>query len=954
METEQQQLLQQQVTRERHSPEKENHPDEQPITTRMCNIKRLARFKYYVCKACAETDKNNELLMHENCFVYSGMLENDLKISSDEESEQQVSQKFVLRTISESGPMQQTQGTASSHYSEEPSNSSESESSSDSDSEAESYSSDTNSSKPSHITTPEPQQTSTNKWQLDKWLNKVSSQNNNTIVSKNGNYGLSNYQFHSIQQYKNQEKGKALVLSQTDFKDHENQSSNGEKQRPRTAHKTKLGKQKLPTHNESASQRRTLGKKQSRRTVKMSTEDDLSLLNSENQSIISKGKGSQDSSISEQHKTKPNANNVGPKRELQMGSLCKERKHRETGKSVPKSREFVDSVSSSCSSSSGSRLDSDNEEFLPAKFPPASTSPDNHKLNDCSNSLSRVRSCNAVTSVNRNSNESSTDSEGQLFALVPFGRNELLSPLKDNEELKSLWVKIDLTLLSRIPGQLPKDSLTQINTAEGICNSSVNEGCSPSKEKQSTELIRKRKSENNEAYNKNKKKHLDKEPFIAVLPSIDSSSVPSQKAMSINELSKQTNDREKILQPPLSPLSDISDQKYPIENNITTGGSNDTVLPNSSSSTFSSLKHWKSETKSQHCTKDSSKEHHINSESNRFCNNQLSQPPQASSWSSASEEQQDFRRPMLVFDDMQHNAEYYMQEAKRMKHKADAVVEKFGKAVNYIDAALSFIECGNAMEHGPLEAKSPYRMYSETVELIRYAMKLKTHSGATATQADKQLAALCYRCLALLYWRMFRLKRDNAVKYSKALINYFKCNRKEVLNSGLAHAAVDQKDLCTHQYCSQPLKFKAQSHIHHCCSFIQKEDSGETVKTSNPWGASGKCIRTSSPMLSTPSLVSSAGSHRSCSSNSGSSPSSTINIPQRIHQLAANHVNITNSILYSYDYWEMADKLTKENKEFFHDLDAQMEPITLHSSMTHLVRYTQQGLYWIRISNHML
>lgn len=46
-------------------------------------------------------------------------------------------------------------------------------------------------------------------------------------------------------------------------------------------------------------------------------------------------------------------------------------------------------------------------------------------------------------------------------------------------------------------------------------------------------------------------------------------------------------------------------------------------------------------------------------------------------------------------------------------------VDKLGKAVNYIDAALSFMECGKAMEKGPLEAKSPYTMYSETVELIR-------------------------------------------------------------------------------------------------------------------------------------------------------------------------------------------------------------------------------------------
>lgn len=36
------------------------------------------------------------------------------------------------------------------------------------------------------------------------------------------------------------------------------------------------------------------------------------------------------------------------------------------------------------------------------------------------------------------------------------------------------------------------------------------------------------------------------------------------------------------------------------------------------------------------------------------------------------------------------------------------------------------------------------------------------------------LSLFSYRCLALLYWRMFRLKKDHAVKYSKALIEYFK------------------------------------------------------------------------------------------------------------------------------------------------------------------------------------
>lgn len=39
--------------------------------------------------------------------------------------------------------------------------------------------------------------------------------------------------------------------------------------------------------------------------------------------------------------------------------------------------------------------------------------------------------------------------------------------------------------------------------------------------------------------------------------------------------------------------------------------------------------------------------------------------------------------------------------------------------------------------------------------------------------------------------------------------------------------------------------------------------------------------------------------------------------------------------------------------DFFNDLDALMGPITLHSSMEHLVQYTQQGLHWVRNSAHL-
>lgn len=37
----------------------------------------------------------------------------------------------------------------------------------------------------------------------------------------------------------------------------------------------------------------------------------------------------------------------------------------------------------------------------------------------------------------------------------------------------------------------------------------------------------------------------------------------------------------------------------------------------------------------------------------------------------------------------------------------------------YLDAVVSFIECGNALEKNAQESKSPFPMYSETVELIK-------------------------------------------------------------------------------------------------------------------------------------------------------------------------------------------------------------------------------------------
>eukprot|EP00064_Thunnus_orientalis_P013025 superscaffoldBa00002067_g13062 len=227
-------------------------------------------------------------------------------------------------------------------------------------------------------------------------------------------------------------------------------------------------------------------------------------------------------------------------------------------------------------------------------------------------------------------------------------------------------------------------------------------------------------------------------------------------------------------------------------------------------------------------------------------------------WSEPLLEPAEPRRPRLSFSDTVHSADYYMQEAKRLKHKADALMDKFGKAVNYADGALSFIECGNAMERDPLEAKSPYTMYSETVELIRYAMRLKNFTSHSATIAEKKLAVL---------W----------------------------VNG------------------------------------------------------------TPSPLSLSPSPASSGGGG-GAGGGSGGAPGSSgsVAIPQRIHHMAASHVNITNNILRSYEHWETADRLATDSQEFFQELDSVMEALSQQSSMTELVRYIRQGLHWLRIEAHLL
>ncbi|KAM6179169.1 AF4/FMR2 family member 3 isoform 1-T1 [Erethizon dorsatum] len=869
----------------------------------------------------------------DNGTSNTSMLEDDLKLSSDEdESEQQAAQRTALRTLSDSTVVQQnncrssvpsSKGSSSGSSSSSSSSSSDSESSSGSDSETESSSSESEGSKPPHYSSPEAEPASSNKWQLDKWLNKVNP-HKPPLLSQSDGAGPEGAQYYPAGKADAQDCGKPPDACPAAPRDKDGKAACKEEQRPRTANKapgSKAAKQKsppaavapaappppappgVPAESAPAPPRRSGAKKPARRAERSAAGDASATAachRAEEAAADALGPGA----APEPPKARPcGAGRTSHRKEPRAAAPCDKRRTRGLGRTVPKSKEFIETESSS-SSSSESDLESEQEEFplskAPAAAPSAAPAGPDPRLKEAAGSVPGGAGARAaVGSINaRTTSDIAKELEEQFYTLVPFGRNELLSPLKDSDEGRSLWVKIDLTLLSRIPEHLPQEpgvlSAPAAKDPEGPPPSHM---LDTTPEKALPKSKRKRKCDNEDDYREMKKAQGEKESSSRLAASANNTSAANHCNMNVSSLAIPVNKNEKMLRSPLSPLSDASKHKYSSEDLTSSSRPHGNGVSTSSSSN----KKPKADSQLQSHAGDLSKTTHNNSENGVLHSKSR---PQTEPWSPGSNGHRDCKRQKLVFDDMPRSADYFMQEAKRMKHKADAMVEKFGKALNYAEAALSFIECGNAMEQGPMESKSPYTMYSETVELIRYAMRLKTHSGPNATPEDKQLAALCYRCLALLYWRMFRLKRDHAVKYSKALIDYFK-------------------------------------------------NSSKAAQAPSPWGASGKSTGTPSPMSPNPSPTSSVGSQGSLSSASALSPSTIVSIPQRIHQMAANHVSITNSILHSYDYWEMADNLAKENREFFNDLDLLMGPVTLHSSMEHLVQYSQQGLHWLRNSAHL-
>ncbi|CAB1336982.1 unnamed protein product [Coregonus sp. 'balchen'] len=768
--------------------------------------------------------------------------------------------------------------------------SSESESSSESDSDSESSSSDSECNGASRTATPEPEPPSTNKWQLDKWLNKVTPHNKALINTQpeRESHGLSSSQPEHSQQAPEapgkSKPGPTALLALTDPKERALLSPIREKAKPKTGPKVSEGKSskvKSPAAVavEPAPARRSLGKKQPKKVDRSSNlEEHTSWSKPINPTISTTPKEKDPPPLLEPPKsrTKSTSGKTAPRKEPRTTTtttitpappppapVLDKKKHRGPSKIIPKSKEFIETESSS------SECHSEPEELVKIHNPPCPGPSSLQTLKAAKDCNSNILSVSNLTSTCSTSisipDPGAADLLGDpLFSPVPIVQNELLSPLRDFEDIKSLWVKIELSFLSRIPGQDPPEPPpVKVEPREPHEPSTKHRRQSPASlqstpvEKPPSKAKRKHKANHCDAVGGSKKLRLGKDPMLlppCISPIHNHKNISTK--VSLRKQPRKREEKRELLPPLLSPLSDeppvrqrrTSECSSVSQEGGASSATSNLLLPtlscslppfSSSSSSSSSHKHRsKGESKSFSHSKTSSEEDTHSKPSGSFHGNGQSDSDVWSNPSSLSMDHMEPRRPKLMFNNTVHNADYYMQEAKKLKHKADALMEKFGKAVNYADGALSFIECGNAMERDPLEAKSPYTMYSETVELIR----------STGTPSPLSLSP-------------------------------------------------------------SPVSSVSSS-------------TGPGLAGSGASGASGA--------------------------------SGNVAIPQRIHHMAASHVNITNNILRSYEHWDTAEKLATESQEFFQDLDSMMEPLSQHSSMTGLVRYIRQGLHWLRIEAHML
>ncbi|XP_062964817.1 AF4/FMR2 family member 1 isoform X3 [Cynocephalus volans] len=794
---------------------------------------------------------------HPNSQQGTSMLEDDLQLSDSEDSEsEQTPEKPPSSSAPPSAPQSLPEPVTSAR-----SSSAESESTSDSDSssdsESESSSSDSEENEPLDAPAPEPEPPTTNKWQLDNWLTKVSQ----PAVPPEG---LGSAEPARRRPDSKGASDSSTTLSQEHSEPKDPPPRNSSKAPRGPSEGSQLGKrscQKSPAQQEPP-QRQTVGAKQPKKPVKASAQADsrASLQVDSEPGPLPHSSKAQASKDKPKVKTKGRPRAGGSRDPKPAAPTPSEKKqHKSNPPEPPKA------------------LSGPN----PAKDNVEDKSPEHFALVPLTQSQGPARSGSGGSSIRTSGCRQAVvvqeDSRKNKLPL-PLRDSKLLSPLRDTPPPQSLMVKITLDLLCRVP-QPPGKGSRQKKPEDKQLPTGKKLDSEKRSSDNSSKLAKKRKGEAEREYD-HKKIRVEKE-----IKSQSSSSSHRESSKTKTPRPSSEPSKKEMLPPP--PVSSSSSQKpaKPAHKRSKREAETCGQDPPKSASNIknnhkdsSVPKHRKVEGKGS----GSSTEH--KGSSGDIAN--LFPVPSLPNGNSKS------GKPQVKFDRQQ--ADLHMKEAQKLKHKAELMTNKVGKAFKYLEAVLSFIEYGIAMESESPASKSAYSVFSDTVDLIELIMSLKSFSDAT-TQ-EKIFAALCMRCQSILNMAMFRCKKDVAIKYSRTLNEHFK--------SYLKVAQV-------------------------------------------PSPCIARSTGTPSPLSPMPSPAGSVGSQSSAGSV-GSGMTATISTPVTIQNMTSSYVTITSHVLTAFDLWEQAEILTRKNKEFFAQLSTNVCTLALNSSLVDLVQYMRQGFQQLK------
>ncbi|NXB95311.1 AFF1 protein, partial [Vidua chalybeata] len=787
----------------------------------------------------------------EESFLALGCVSDDLQLSDSEESGDDQVAMLLSNFISWwpcSSLQSQPKSVASAHSSSSESGST-SDSDSSSDSETESRSSDSEANDPPRAPAPEPEPPTSNKWQLDNWLTKVNPPavptESPSDIARGDGPEGGKKQERSISSNSSQQHAELREPP------HKSQVARAPQEAPLP---TKGSCQKPPAHAEEPSARQTVGIKRPgkplvhegpKRVPKVESEPGP--LEVTDQSFRDKPK------VKKTVKTKS-----GDKKDLKPGLQEPSEKKKDKGSHQANTKPFLEP-----------RLMGDAQ------------------AHDALSPLPQGQG----TAPIRTSSHRPQDLHKEKLPL-PL-REKLLSPVRDPPTHEHLVVKIDLCHLEKVPQPPRKNGhqrKAETKDLPGVRKQDLKRKATDTPEES---LAKKKRGEKEET--DRKKMKSEKKP-----KSLQSSANKDSSKLKASKASSETQKKEVL--PPLPAVS--AAQPAPKSANMTQKRSrNETNEPPAMDNP--------AKKKSNH--KDPLFAKHRKVEGNdtelskgiKGSAGDVTKPFPVPSLPNGTSKP---RRPLLKFE-KQHSKEYYIEQAQRLKHKADAMTDKTGKAFQYLEAALLFIEYGIALESDVLEPKSAYSIFSDTIVLIKFIMTLKPFADSSVSSHGKIFAVLRMRCQSILHMAMFGYKKDTAMRYSRLLNDHFKSN------------------------------FRV----------IQAPSPGVARSTGLP-----------SPLSPIPSPAGSVSSQPGSNdsngvghSSIGNSTGSTVTVSCHISSVTSSYVNITSYILHAYEIWEKADALARKNKEFFAELSRATSALALTSSLTDLVHYIRQGLQWLRLEANM-